>query len=125
MGQVSVVFLAVLCALVTTAGQIALKTAVSNPELGRLLASAGFLQFLSAAAFIPMVWVGLSLYALSAVMWLAILARAELSYAFPLVSLGFVLSALYAHFGMHEQLTSLRVAGIALIVAGVICVARS
>lgn len=125
MSQTNIVLLAVVCALVTTAGQIALKIGVSSPSLGRHLASGQAIDFLVAAAATPMVWAGFVLYVLSAALWLVILARAELSYVFPLVSLGFVFTAIYGYFAMDENLSLMRMAGIGLIVIGVACVAKS
>lgn len=120
-----VIVLAVFCALLTTTGQIALKMGVSNPALSGLLTSGNVLLFFVKAITSPIVVAGLFLYCASAALWLVVLARAELSYALPLVSLGFVFSAIYAHFAMHESLGISRIAGIALIMIGVACVARS
>lgn len=125
MSQASVIALAVFCVLMTTAGQIALKTGVSAPALTGLLASGETMAFFMRALLTPVVIGGLVLYGAGAVLWLLVLARADLSYAYPLISLGFVVSAFYAHFGMNESLDASRMIGIALIVAGVIFVARS
>jgi len=54
-----------------------------------------------------------------------VLARSDVSYAYPFVSLGFVFTSLYAFVALHEPLQAGRVGGIALIVLGVFFVARS
>lgn len=120
-----VFLLAVLCALLTTAGQVVLKIGVSNPTLTAALGSGNTLQFFGRAALSPIILTGLILYGASAALWLLVLARAEISYALPLVSLGFIFSALYAHYALDESLGLLRIGGIALIILGVTFVASS
>jgi multidrug transporter EmrE-like cation transporter len=68
---------------------------------------------------------GLALYAASTLLWLLVLAKADVSYAYPFVSLGFVMITLYSHFVMTEPLSALKMGGIALITVGVVCVAKS
>ena len=120
-----IIVLAILCALLTTAGQVLLKMGVSHPALSASLASGDLPGFFARAIVHPLVFGGLSLYAVSTVLWLVVLARAELSYALPLLSLGFVFSVIYGHFAMSESVGLLRASGVVLIMAGVVCVARS
>ena len=114
-----------LCVLLSAAGQIALKLGASSPALSALLGSGNFQGFVVRALLSPMVFVGLLLYAASTVLWLFILARSELSYAYPFVSIGFVITTLYGWQFLGESLSAGRVGGVVLIVAGVILVARS
>jgi len=117
--------LAVLCVLMTTAGQVVLKIGVSNPVLLDLLSSGQKMIFLGRAVASPMVVAGFLLYGAGALLWLLVLGNADLSYAYPLISLGFVASAIFAHFAMNEALGATRVIGIALICVGAVLVARS
>ena len=125
MSRAAIVALVLSCVLLTTAGQIVLKIGVSSPSLQAVLRSAGPAAFLTRAIFAPGVLLGLALYVASTIVWLLVLARAPLSYAYPFVSLGFVLTALYAYYALGESFALTRVAGIALICAGVWLVARS
>ncbi len=74
-------------------------------------------------------WVvaGLSCYAVSMLFWMAALARYELSLAYPMLSLSYVLVYIGAVYlpSLHESVTALRSGGIVLIVIGVILVTRS
>jgi drug/metabolite transporter (DMT)-like permease len=117
--------LAFLCVLVTAAAQISLKIGASAPMMQSALSVGGLPAFLTRAALTPMVIIGLILYVISTVGWLLVLARAEVSFVYPFVSLGFVVIALFAHFFLQEPLGPHRLAGIALISAGVWLVARS
>ncbi|MFY9646401.1 MAG: EamA family transporter [Terriglobales bacterium] len=51
--------------------------------------------------------------------YMAALSWADLTYVLPATSLGYVLVALVAHFGFHEEISPTRWLGIALIAAGV------
>lgn len=125
MRQIGVVLLALCCALLTSAAQIALKAGVSSAALSTAVAPPGALSFFVRALASPMVLLGLFLYAVSAVMWILVLARADVSYAFPLVGAGFIFTAVCANVFLHEPLSAMRMAGIALIALGVGLVARS
>jgi len=68
---------------------------------------------------------GVGLHATALVLWTLGLRRAELSYAYPFIALGFVFVALLSWAVFDESLQPMRMAGIALIVCGVLVVARS
>lgn len=72
----------------------------------------------------PWVLAGFALYGLGALVWLTVLARWDVSKAYPLVGLGFVATAAIG-WAAGEQLSPLRIAGVLLICLGVACVARS
>ena len=52
------------------------------------------------------------------------LSKVELSYAYPFLSLAYVVVAVYAFFIFHEDLNALRVLGIALICVGTVFIAQ-
>ena len=68
---------------------------------------------------------GVGLHATALVLWTLGLKRAELSYAYPFIALGFVLVALLSWSVFHESLSPTRLVGLALIVTGVLIVART
>lgn len=55
---------------------------------------------------------------LASLAWMAALTRFELSYAYPFMSLSFVVVLLFGAWWLGESLTAMRVAGVALIVIG-------
>jgi len=105
-------------------GQIALKVAVERSELRTAMEAGVFSAFLAAAGSVY-IWGALAIYAVSIVLWLWVLSKVELSLAYPLVSLGFVVTMIFAALFLHEHITPLRIAGTLLIVAGCFCVGRS
>ena len=77
-----------------------------------------------AAAVTPAVWVGLGLFGLAAVVWLSVLSRAALSFAYPFAALTYVVIVLYDAL-RNEPTGALRWGGVALIMAGIILVSRT
>jgi len=66
------------------------------------------------------VWAGLVVYALSALLWLGVLARMELSAAYPLTALSIVLTVVFGRVAFSEHLGAGRTVGVALIVLGLL-----
>jgi multidrug transporter EmrE-like cation transporter len=73
----------------------------------------------------PGLWAGLICYGVSLLVWLYVLSRAEVSFAYPFLGLGFVFVALASVLWLGETLPPARLAGTALIIAGVLVLARS
>lgn len=67
---------------------------------------------------------GFFLYGLGAVIWLSVLSKWDVSKAYPLVGVGFALTAEIGLFA-GEQVTLLRAGGVTLICLGVFVVAQS
>jgi drug/metabolite transporter (DMT)-like permease len=105
------------------AGQTVLKIAMSRP--GASEAAGDLLSLIALIVRSPLVLAGLALYAVGAVAWIAVLARLELSLAYPFLALNFVLVALSARLILGESLPMLRWAGILVICLGIVLVARS
>ena len=82
-------------------------------------------ESLRVVASTPAVWIGLGLFGLSAVVWLAVLSRASLSFAYPFAALTYVLIVAFDRFVMDEPVPALRWGGVALIVVGIVLVSRT
>ena len=72
----------------------------------------------------PLILSGFGLYGLGALVWLRVLSQWDVSKAYPMVGLGFVLTLLVGAW-LGEQVSGLRVAGVILIVVGVLLINRS
>ena len=59
----------------------------------------------------PFVWGGLFLFGLSALVWLVVLSRASLSFAYPFAALTYVLILLFDEFVLNDTVPPLRWAG--------------
>ena len=70
-------------------------------------------------ALSPYILAGLGLYVASFALWIVVLSRLEVSVAYPMLSLGYVLAAVVAYIWLGEALTLPKVAGIAFVIVGV------
>ena len=68
---------------------------------------------------------GLACYVVSVAVWILALSRVEVSIAYPMLSIGYVINAALAWWLFGEAVGMQRLAGIGVIVIGVIIVARS
>ncbi|MHB1869335.1 MAG: EamA family transporter [Steroidobacteraceae bacterium] len=74
---------------------------------------------------VPWLWVALTCYGLSVIVWLVGLSRAPVSQAYPMLSLNYVLMVGLAWWLFNEVPNLERVVGILVIVVGVVLVFRS
>lgn len=72
----------------------------------------------------PFVIVGLFGFFLSALVWLYVLSRLDLSFAYPFVALNYVLILFGSYFLLKETITLVKVIGVAVIVLGVYLISR-
>jgi drug/metabolite transporter (DMT)-like permease len=110
--------------LLNALAQIGLKAATDTT--GPLVVGSGAmvrrsLELLS----VPWLWAALACYGLSLVVWLVGLSRVPVNQAYPLLSIGYVLNIGFAWWLLGEVPNVQRVLGIAVIVFGVVLVARS
>jgi multidrug transporter EmrE-like cation transporter len=75
--------------------------------------------------FQPAFVAGMFCYALSIIVWLFVLSKIEVSAAYPFLSIGYVIAAAVGFFYLGESVTMARLAGIALICAGLVFIAHS
>lgn len=74
--------------------------------------------------FEPHIMAGLACYVLSVVIWIGALSRTPVSVAYPMLSIGYIVNALAAWYLFSEALTPARLAGIGVIIVGVVLVTR-
>jgi drug/metabolite transporter (DMT)-like permease len=74
---------------------------------------------------VPSLWFALSAYGLSVIVWLVGLSRVPVSQAYPMLSMGYVINIGLAWWLLNEVPNAQRAIGIAVIVVGVVLVARS
>lgn len=73
----------------------------------------------------PYILSGIACYVVSVVVWILALSRAEVSVAYPMLSIGYIVNALAAWYLFGEAVTATRLVGIGVIILGVFIVARS
>ena len=76
-------------------------------------------------AFEPHILGGIACYVVSVVVWILALSRVEVSVAYPMLSIGYVVNAIAAYYLFGEAVSATRLVGIGVIILGVFIVARS
>ena len=71
------------------------------------------------------VWAGLAIFVVSAASWVVVLSKTSLSFAYPFVSITYVVILLFDGWVLHEGVPSLRWLGVALIIAGIFVVSTT
>jgi drug/metabolite transporter (DMT)-like permease len=105
-------------------GQLLLKHGMN--KLGNFKISLDALVPVFVRAFLsPYILLGLGCYITGFLIWLIVLAKAEISYAYPLISLGYVLTAIMGWWLLGENVTWLRMAGIMVTCFGVFLISQS
>ena len=118
-------FALVLCGvLLNAAAQLLLKAGTN--AIGQFeFTAANALPIGLKVAAQPFVLAGLACYGISVVVWIMALSRVEVSVAYPMLSIGYVVNAVAAYFLFGEAVGVQRLIGIGIIVVGVYVVARS
>ena len=101
-------------------GQLILKAGMNS--LGKLQLSADTLLRMATS---PLVLVGIAIFCVSTLLWLFALAKADLSFAYPFLSLTYLAVLIGGALLFHEEVTMPRVLGFIVIITGVWIVARS
>ena len=111
--------------LLNAAAQLLLKAGAAS--VGPMRAGAGrdWLATAGSLAQHPGIAGGLACYAISVVVWIVALSRVDVSIAYPMLSIGYVVGALLAWWLFGESVSAQRWVGIGVIVVGVVLVARS
>jgi drug/metabolite transporter (DMT)-like permease len=75
--------------------------------------------------FSPWVFAGLLMFVVSTLSHLYVLSKVELSFAYPFLSLAYVMVTLFAFFVFHEDVDVWRIAGLTFICVGTVLIAQS
>jgi len=68
---------------------------------------------------------GLAIFVLSAAFWLVVLSKTSLSFAYPFVSLTYVLILLFDRVVLNQSVSALRWGGVVLIIGGILLISRT
>jgi multidrug transporter EmrE-like cation transporter len=110
--------------MLNAVAQLALKAATRTTGALTLRAETLGPTFLALASQ-PYVWLGLACYGVSVLVWIIALSRVDVSIAYPMLSLGYIVTAVAAWLLFGEALGLQRVAAIAVIIIGVYLLARA
>lgn len=102
--------------------QIALRKTVLT--VGTPGAAGSILHYLLMLAVNPWFIIGLSCYVISMGLWMLVLSKLEVSLAYPLLSIGYIIAAIIGYYYLGESIGVHRIVGIALICVGIVVLSR-
>jgi drug/metabolite transporter (DMT)-like permease len=124
-GAVISIALLVVSVVLAIAGQLVLKTAMS--QIGRIGSAEVWApkQTIGKAIREPRLWIGLFLFAVSALFWIVVLSRIPLSVAYPFVGVSYILIVAFSRLLLHEHVPGLRWLGVVVVAIGIAIVGLS
>ncbi|SCA63923.1 Probable 4-amino-4-deoxy-L-arabinose-phosphoundecaprenol flippase subunit ArnE [Chlamydiales bacterium SCGC AG-110-P3] len=115
----------VLSVFFSSMAQISLKLGMIHYASSTSMYSTLAQHITSGLLFNPYIAGGVSLHMAALATWLYVLKQVEVSYAYPFISLGFVLVLIVGYYLFDETINYAKCLGIASIIAGVILVSKS
>jgi drug/metabolite transporter (DMT)-like permease len=116
------ILLIVFSVLLAAVGQLLLKLGMT--KVGRVASLASAPSMLLKALLNPIVLAGLAVFGISALSWLIVLSRVKLSIAYPMVSLGYVVTVFFSWLIFKESVKLVTIAGCFTIIFGVFLISR-
>jgi drug/metabolite transporter (DMT)-like permease len=105
------------------AGQLFIKKGLNL--LGNINFASGIVSSYARIFFSPFVFIGISVYFLGVFFWLYALSKVDLSFAYPFVSLSYILVVFSSWWLLGESISMVRWTGILAICLGVFLISRS
>ncbi|MBS0309606.1 MAG: EamA family transporter [Proteobacteria bacterium] len=110
--------------LLNAVAQLLLKAGTKAVGAIHLTADNWFDIGLKLATQVPIIG-GLSCYVISVVVWIVGLSRVDVTIAYPLLSLGYIVNAIGAWYFLGEAVSAQRMLAIVIIIVGVALLTRS
>mgnify|MGYP001596606091 CR=1 FL=1 len=123
-GVIFTLFLIFLTSVCDTVNQLFLKSAINSlpAPSGNILK---IVKFILKLILIPRVWISLLFSITSLCIWLFVLSRADLSFAFSADSMHYILIAIASRFILKERVSFKRWLGIVFVVIGIVIISFS
>jgi drug/metabolite transporter (DMT)-like permease len=119
-----VLSLVLLSVILNSIGQLLFKTGLN--QIGVFtFSTANLLTFGFKIISNISIMAGLFIYLTSTIVWFLVLSRADVSFAYPLISIGYIFSALGAYFILHEPFSLMKILGTIVIILGVVLICQS
>ncbi len=116
--------LALVSVSLSALGQTLMKVGMTQPAVHRALGLGAGPAILTVLQTVPVIG-GLAVYGLGAVLWLLVLSKLPVSAVYPLVSLAIVFVVVIGTAFLHETVSFARIAGVAVVIAGLLLISRS
>lgn len=116
------IYLILVCVAIGVLGQLLLKKGVT--DIGELNLTTTPFKIIK-VLLNPFVFFGFLSYGLSSILWLIVISKVPLSYAYPMISLSYILVVFLSSVLYKENINLIRWGGVILISLGVILISQS
>jgi len=123
--MVKSLLLILLSVIMGVSGQLCLKMGMGQVGLTDVKGFATLFQMIFRVFTTPLIVAGLAFYAVGSLFWLAVLSRLDLSLAYPMLALTYVLVPVTAWLFLGEQIPGERWLGIGFIIVGVLIISMT
>ncbi|MDD5097475.1 MAG: EamA family transporter [Candidatus Omnitrophica bacterium] len=124
-GLLIILFMIALTSLCDTANQLFLKSAIDNLNFPVKFNFRKIFKFIFQLLLQPRIWLSFVFSVISLCIWLLVLSKADLSFAFSADSMHYIFIALASRFVLKEKFSHLRWLGTGLIVIGIVFISLS
>ena len=122
--MLKVVVLSIFTTLLITSGQVFWKIGLGRIG-GFYLADAGIFGNMFRILSSPFVIAGFAVYILATGFFMYLLSKYDISLVIPISSISFIFSLIAGAWIFHEHITAMRVAGVLVIITGIILVLKN
>lgn len=124
-GLNSIIGLIIITSICDTLNQLFLKTSIDSLNNTSLGSIRKILVFIFKLISLPGVWIGFIFSVFSLCIWLFVLSKADLNFAFSVDSMHYIFIGLASQFILKEKLKAKRWLGIIFIVVGIVMISVS
>ena len=123
-GKTKTIILVLVSVLIISTAQVLMKNGMNMITLDGLSSILNLYNLIKIISN-PYVLGGLIMYSLALVLWLGAMSRADVSFIYPLLSTGYILTTIFAIVFLSEQVSLFRWIGIGFIFAGTFFIGKS
>ena len=120
-----IILLILISTIFMSLGNVCFKKGVGPIESPRLRSGSSYLKFLGQVFQMPMIWLGLVTVIIGIVVWLIALAQTDLSVAYPIDSLQYIMTLFAANIFLGEKIDKMKIMGTALVISGIVLISLS
>jgi len=124
-GLIFIFFLIVLTSACDTINQLFLKSAINSLSLSSPITVKKIIKFIIELIIVPRVWISFLFSVLSLCIWLFILSKVDLNFAFSIDSMNYIFIAFASMHVLKERVGFKRWSGTIFIIIGIILVSLS
>ena len=124
-GLLVILFMIALTSLFDTVNQLFLKSAIDSLTFSPKFNLIKIFKFIFQLLIKPRIWLSFIFSVISLCIWLLVLSKADLNFAFSADSMHYIFIALASRFILKEKFSYLRWLGTGLIVTGIVFVSLS